>query len=251
MKLIKMIRIVTVLALPGWGSAPVFAQDAAADPDDHWDGEVALGYLAANGNVDSTSAILEFRVRYSVNVWQHQLAGRAFGSSEDKATTAENYRLAWKSSYDFTERDYTYGRLDWNKNRFSGYPQQVFAIVGYGRRVLDSEKFILNLEIGGGYADQKKYTDPVLRTTVNEDGGVVRPSGDFTWNFSENASFEQILSASAASENTFWESISRVKANLVGPIALSLSYTIQANSDVAPGIKEKDSFTAITLDYSF
>ena len=249
MKLFKKSILPAVLLFAGM---PAIAQDASgAVADDPWDGEIALGYLASSGNTDSSSATFEFRARYTINAWQHQLAGRAFGSSDDNGTTAENYRLGWKSSYDFTETDFMYGRLDWNKNRFSGYPQQAFAIVGYGRRVLNSEKFVLNLEIGGGYADQKKYIDQAARTTKNEDGFVLRPSGDFTWNFSETARFEQLLSISAADANTFWESISRVRAQLVGQVALGLSYTIQANSDVAPGVKKKDSFTAITLDYSF
>lgn len=253
MKLRQTIRYFAAALLIAGGTA--VAQDAdpaaASDPNDPWEGEVALGYLASNGNTDSTSATFEFRVRYTVNAWQHQLAGRSFGSSQDKQTTAENYRLAWKSSYDFTATDYGFGRLDWIKNRFSGYPQQAFVIAGYGRRVLDSEKFVLNLEVGAGYADQQKYLDTVTRETEDENGGVGRLAGDFTWNFSETAKFEQLLAVSAASANTFWESISRVKAQLIGQMALGLSYTIQSNSDVAPGVEKTDTFTAITLDYSF
>jgi len=34
-------------------------------------------------------------------------------------------------------------------------------------------------------------------------------------------------------------------------LALGLSYTIQSNSDVAPGVEKTDTFTAITLDYVY
>jgi len=249
-----MIKKLSIPMLAVLMAGPIFAQEEAAESlefEGPWSGEVALGYLASSGNTDSSSATFEFRVGYRVNNWEHQLGGRAFGSSEDKTTTAENYRLGWKSTYDFTVRDYGFGRLDWNKNRFSGYPEQSFAVAGYGRRVLDSEKFLLNLEAGVGYADQKRYIDQDLRTTEKADGAVGRLAGDFVWNFSENANFQQILNVSAASDNTFWESISRIKANLVGPLALALSYTIQGNTDVAPGVEKRDTFTAITLDYSF
>lgn len=233
---------------------PALAHDeeaAAEEAQGPWSGSVSLGYLSSSGNTDSTSGTFLFDVGYSVSRWDHGLSGRAFGSSQDNETNAENYKLAWKSDYNFNERNYAFGTVDYIKNRFSGYPRQVFAIVGYGRRVLDSEKFVLNLEVGAGYADQKVYLDPDLRTTEDEDGAVGRLGGDFTWNFSESGKFEQTLFASVTSANTYWESVSKISANLVGSLALGLSYTIQANTDVAPGVEKKDSFTAITLDYSF
>jgi putative salt-induced outer membrane protein len=244
-------KCLSVMLLAGSLVGPVLAQDAAEEESGPWSGEIALGYLSAQGNTDSTSATFEFKVGYAVNAWHHDLGGRAFGSSEEGVTTAENYKLAWKSAYDFTAKDYTFGTLDWNKNRFSGYPQQTFAIVGYGRRVLDSEKFVLNLEAGVGYADQKKIVDDVLGIEENEDGGVGRLGGNFIWNFSDTANFEQLLNVSAASANTYWESVSRVRASLIGSLSLGISYTVQANSDVAPGIEKSDRFTAITLDYTF
>jgi len=223
--------------------------EAPAEETGPWSGEISLGYLASKGNTDSSSGTASLRVGYDINAWHHALTGRAFGSSENNATTAENYQAGWKSSYDFTEFNYGFGALDWNKNRFSGYPQQSFATVGYGRRVLNSEKFVLNLEVGAGYSKQEKLVAPDLKE--NEDGGVVTLGGDFLWNFSESGAFEQSLYAFAASANTFWQSVSKIRASLIGNVSLGVSYTVQANSDVAPGVETTDRFTAITLDYAF
>jgi len=236
--------------------AKVAELESAAEPEAEevkgpWSAEVSLGYLASKGNTDSSSSTFAFRAGYDKDRWHHMLGGKAFGSSEDNDTTAENYKLGWKSSFDFSEFNYGFGSLDWNSNRFSGYPKQSFAVVGYGRRVINSETLILNLEAGVGYAKQKKVTDVDLDLTENENGGVGRLSGDFTWNFSDNGAFDQVLRVSAASANTYWESISKVRANLVGQLALGLSYTIQSNSDVAPGVDKTDTFTAITLDYVY
>lgn len=221
------------------------------EPEGPWSARISLGYLASSGNSDSSSSTAEFEVGYDVSRWHHWLGGSGFGSSEENETTAENYKFGWKSSYDFTEFNYTFGSLDWNKNRFSGYPEQTFALVGYGRRVLNSEAFVLNLEVGVGYSQQEKVVDDVTGETEDEDGGVGRLGGDFTWNFSDAGVFEQSLYASVASANTYWESVSKVRADLIGRLALGLSYTIKANSDVAPGIDKTDTFTAITLDYVY
>jgi putative salt-induced outer membrane protein len=238
--------------------AQVAELEAAAEPEAEseepqspWSARISLGYLASNGNADSTSSTAEFELGYDISRWHHLLSGGGFGSSEDNETTAENYNLGWKSSYDYSEFNYAFGSVDWNKNRFSGYPEQTFALVGYGRRVLNGETFILNLEAGVGYSKQEKVIDDLTGATEDEDGGVGRLGGDFTWNFSDSGAFEQTLYASVASANTYWESVSRLRADLIGRLALGLSYTIQANSDVAPGIKKTDTFTAITLDYSY
>jgi putative salt-induced outer membrane protein len=243
-------RYLGILALLGSFAGPLLAHDEpAAEEKGPWSGEISLGYLSSRGNTDSSSGTASLRVGYDINAWHHALRGKAFGSSENDQTTAENYQAGWKSSYDFTKHNYGFGALDWNKNRFSGYPQQSFATVGYGRRVLDSEKFVMNLEIGAGYAKQKKQV--TVDTTENDDGAVGTLGGDFLWNFSESAAFEQTLYAFVASANTYWQSVSKVRANLIGSVALGVSYTLQGNSDVAPGVDKVDSFTAITLDYAF
>jgi putative salt-induced outer membrane protein len=239
-----------LLVLLGSLTGPALAHDEPPEEDTGpWSGSIALGYLSARGNTDSSSGTAEIKVGYDINAWHHALSGRAFGSSENDATTAENYQVGWKSSYDFTEFNYGFGALDWKKNRFSGYPQQSFATAGYGRRLLDNEEFVLSLEVGAGYAKQKKQL--TVDTTENDDGAVGTLGGDFLWNFSESASFQQTLYTFVASANTYWESVSAVKANLIGSVALGVSYRLQGNSDVAPGVDKIDSFTAITLDYSF
>jgi putative salt-induced outer membrane protein len=243
--------VVVVLGLSAGVANAQDEAETAEEPKGPWSARISLGYLASSGNSDSSSSTAEFEVGYDISRWHHLLGGKGFGSSEDNQTTAENYKLGWKSSYDFSEFNYAFGSLDWNKNRFSGYPEQSFALVGYGRRILNSEAFVLNLEAGIGYAKQEKIVDDLTGATEDENGGVGRLAGDFVWNFSDTGAFEQTLSASIASANTYWQSVSKVRADLIGKLALGLSYTIQGNTDVAPGIEKIDTFTAITLDYVY
>ncbi len=239
----------TLLTLVCSYGTAVYAQDEA-EQQSPWSGNVAFGYLSSTGNTENTSAALDFDVAYTAKPWSHALKGRAYGASQDMITTAESYKAGWKSAYDFTEFNYMFGALDWNKDRFAGYTRQSFATVGYGRRILDNETFVLNAEVGAGYSRQRTAeTSSLPATTV--DGGIGTLGGNFIWNFSETANFEQTLYVFTASDNTFWESVSKVKAALVGDWALGLSYTIKQNSDVPLGTEKKDTLTSITLDYSF
>ncbi|MBT8422233.1 MAG: DUF481 domain-containing protein, partial [Gammaproteobacteria bacterium] len=109
-----------------------------------WSGDVTFGYLRTSGNTDDSSADLDFKVALVVKPWGHEAKGRAYGASTSDTTTAESYKLGWKSTYDITAKDYAFGALDWNKDRFSGYSRQSFGTVGYGRRILDNETYTLN-----------------------------------------------------------------------------------------------------------
>jgi putative salt-induced outer membrane protein len=55
----------------------------------------------------------------------------------------------------------------------------------------------------------------------------------------------------SGSENTFIESVSEVKATLIGELALVASYTIRRNTTVPAGSEKTDTFTALSLEYAF
>jgi putative salt-induced outer membrane protein len=222
-------------------SALVLAEEESSG----WSGNVAAGYLKSTGNTEESNTDIDLGVTYTAKPWEHSLQGRVNGSTDEEGTSAEAYSLKFKSTYDFDPKNYSFGALNWNKDRFAGYTRQIFATVGYGRRILNNETFVLNAEIGAGYTKQWPSD------AEKEDGASAAFGGDFTWNFSKTASFEQKALLFLTDDNNFWESTSSVKSTLTETLALVVSYTIKRNSD-APGDDEKeDTLTSIRLDYSF
>ena len=229
-------------------STVVMAQESTeAGKEDPWSGNATLGYLATSGNTDNTSLNTGFEIGYTTGKWLHTLRAKAINNSQDDQTTAEAYEAGWKTDYSFSETSYVFGRLDWRKDRFSGYERQVSQSIGYGRRLIDAEAHTLNLEVGVGARQQ------VLRdlAQTEEDDVIFRAGLDYTWRFSETAEFRQDLITESGESNTFIESVSAVKASLIGEIALVASYTIRNNSDVPVGTQETDTFTALSLEYTF
>ncbi len=210
-----------------------------------WSGSAALGYLATSGNSDSTSGNGKFKLGYDVGVWHHALQAQALGASTSDTTTAEAYALSVKSKYDLSELNYVFGLVDWNKDRFSGYDRQLSELVGYGRRLLNTERHIWNAEVGAG----ARQSD--LRDGTSQSEATILGATDYTWKFSETASFIQTLSIESGSDNTYMESVSELKARLVGNIALVASYAIKRNSSVPVGSVKRDTFTAVSLEYGF
>lgn len=245
----KMLIALSILLCSYWNGA--VAQDGQAADASPWSGNFGLGYLSSSGNTDDSSTTTDVSVGYAVAAWNHLFKGRAYGASKVDETTAEAYQLGWKSTYDISEFDYVFGALDWNKDRFAGFAEQFFQTLGYGRRVINTEILILNLEIGAGFAQQKPAAEFPGGPASRENGAQGNLGGNLTWNFSETAAFEQALYVFIASDNTFWESVSKVRAGLIGNAGLALSYTIKQNTDVPAGFKKTDRFTAISVDYSF
>lgn len=134
------------LAAPAFAQAP--APAAATDP---LVGSASLGYLATSGNTDSTNANGSFKVTWDLDgPWKHDWTALLISARTNGVTTAESYSAGYKAQRDFSETGYLFFSADWREDLFSGFDRQVSQAIGYGRRVIDSERHMLALEAGAG-----------------------------------------------------------------------------------------------------
>lgn len=238
---LRSVRVIAILML----MAPALHAQEEEDEQGPWEGTARLGYLATSGNTDSSSLNSGFEIRYSRGAWSHGFNAGGIFSSEDDVTTAEAYEAGLKSERNFGDHNYLFGQLQWRKDRFSGYDQQFSQTVGYGRRLIDKEKHKLNAEIGAGarqsdLADGSQESESILRGAMN-----------YTWSLSETATFSQAVTVESGSENTYTESATKLSAAVVGNLSLVASYTIKNNSEVPALTENTDTFTALSLEYTF
>ena len=187
------------------------AQEEESEDEGPWSGNVKLGYLAHDGQYGEPEHERRVRDQLAIRskLWEHVATGAAIRSTESKVTTAEAYDLGWKSARNISENDFLFGRLDWRKDRFGSIVEQFSQSVGYGRRLIDKEKHTLNGEVGIGarqsdLADGTDTSDTILTGRLG-----------YTWKISENATFGQGLLVEAGDSNTFTESVTEVRANIV------------------------------------
>jgi putative salt-induced outer membrane protein len=244
------LRIAVIALLLTGVSMQVWAEEEQEGP---WSGKIAIGYLAVSGNAENTSFTGKAELNWDGERWHHGLSGKVLGNSVDKETTAEAYQATYETKFDLVERTYLFGLLDYNKNRFSSYDQQIFEVAGIGQRLIKTDRHELNAELGAGASQQRLVEEPVpgtiIKTDINE--ATFRISGDYTWNISENSTFSQKLSATSGSSNTYTESITELSAGIIGELSTVLGYTVRHNSDVADGRDKSDTFASISLEYLF
>ena len=220
------------------------AQDAEEEKSP-WAGKATLGYLATSGNTENSTLNSGFEVGYASGKWAHILTAAAISASENEVNTAEAYDLGWKSERKITDHDFLYGRLQWRKDNFGAYDTQFSQTVGYGRRLIDNDKHKLNVELGVGARQSQ------LQFGGDENETIYTVGGYYRWQLSETAEFRQNLRTESGSSNTYTESVTAVSAKLLGNLALVASYTIKNNSDVPPLTEKTDTYTALSLEYSF
>lgn len=236
---------VLVVMLVLYAGAAYSQAGSPAEEEGPWSGSASLGYLSTSGNTDTTSYKTAFKVSHAKEKWTHTFDGAANGAAEEDTTTAEAYQAGWKSSYDFSEHNYLFGMVNWRKDRFSGVDQQLSEAIGYGRRLIETPVHLLNVELGAGH----RSADRSDNTT--ESSAIATLGLDYQWIFTETSNFEQDIAVESGSDNTYIESVSAVRARLVGDLAIVLSYTVRHNTDVPVGNEKTDTFTAISLEYAF
>jgi putative salt-induced outer membrane protein len=236
-------RLQTLIAVGVIGAAAASA--ASAQQTQGLSGRVGFGYLATSGNADSENANVTLAGEYNADRWHHELDARAVKASANSVDTAEAYGLAWKSKYDLTDADYLFGLFAWDRDEFSTYDRQLREVVGYGRRLIDTQRQTFAVEAGAGF----RQSD--LRDGTSEDGAIVRLGADYRYTFSETSYFDQTLAIESGSDNTYTEAVSALHADVWANTALVISYAIKHNTDVLPGTVKRDTFTAVSLEYSF
>lgn len=212
---------------------------------DGWQGSVALGYLQTTGNVNSSTLNGKALAGYKSGPWQDSVLFQALKSSQEGALIAESFNFDGQTDYNFNPDNYLFGNLDYLRDVFSGYERRTSEVVGLGHRLLNSDTQQLALEVGVG-ARQTHFTDG-----TRDSEPVERFAANYLWKFSGNSNFTENLSILHGASNTLTQSVSTLTANLYNSFALSVSYTVNHNSDVLPGFKNTDTVTALSLVYSF
>lgn len=219
---------------------------AQGEPLEKWRGEAEAGLLLTGGNSDTE--IINARLAVAHNVsrkWKNEFGFETLYSEDSGETSAERYDAFAKSDYKFTASNYGYAKARYENDRFAGYSYRVSESVGYGRYLLKSESFTLQLEAGPG-ATQVKLNDG-----KTEEFLILSVAGSFQWNFTKTAAFKEKISSDIAEGQAVTESVTTLQTLLVGNLSLKSAFSVRDDSGAPPGVKRTDSRTSLTLVISF
>jgi len=221
---------------------PFYAPPAPQEDAPIFSGDAELGFNQLSGNTDSRTLIGKTLLTWLKGNFTHSLRGEVRNVSKNGDTSAEQYLIAGRERYELEGPHYLFGFARWEKDRFAGYDQQLSAIGGYGRQIIDGERHYLSLEAGPGYRHDR------LRDDENERLAVAYSAMDYRWEFSQHSDFKQEMSVEYTGENTTSRSLSALTTRLNSRLSLRLSHEIKHNSQPPEDASERtDTTTSAAL----
>ena len=236
--------VMLVLAAPALHAAN--DQDDKEEKTSPWTTTAGLGFVNTSGNTNTESLTFKFDTAYEIEDWKHQAKFETLRASTDDVTTADRKLLTAQTNYKYSPRDYWFGNLSFEDDRFTGFEYQAVFSLGYGRRLIMTEKHNLNFEIGPGYRNSK-----VEGAASSEDEYLLRTAGDYNWKISDYSEFTQELLGNFGEDQTEWRSVTAVRTSIYQNLALRLAYNVRYLDKVPVGNVNYDRTTTITLDYTF
>ncbi|MFU8832571.1 MAG: YdiY family protein [Wenzhouxiangella sp.] len=209
-------------------------------------GKGELGLVFARGNSETETGNARFDLIYQEERWTNESNLSAVYARDSGETSANRFVLANKTDYSLDEESYVLGALRYDRDQFSTFRFQSTVSVGYGRKLIDTERHNLKAEIGPGF----RFAE--IRDTGESENEIIgRGFAEYAWTISETTTLTNRTLVESGSDNTFVENILGLTLAINSRLALQTGFTVRHNTDVDPARKKTDTLTTVNLVYNF
>ena len=214
--------------------------------------EVELGAVNTSGNTDAQSIHFRGEVDWGRDRWEYGLLIDGLRSSQNEILAAQRFYYVGNANYQLDENSFIQSRLAHEDDRFSGYDSQSDFTLSYGRSLLGGRpNMSLTYEAGIGYRISR-IKDRLSQINFNDfDEAMFRLAGEYEWDLSESAQFEQTLSIETGLETSIFRSESSIEAQILDNLALRFSIFAKHQTIVPARRKNTDTETAVTFVMNF
>lgn len=212
-------------------------------------GEVKFNTNRKSGNSSSRDSDFEARLKWNQEEFRHEADFTVELDKDDGNTTEENYEVDYQLNYDFNDRWFSYGRFDYDKDRFSAIDEQYEIGVGLGRRIYLKNQLNLNVQLGPSYLitnNPKSDTEKDLasRWALRLDW----PISDSNITFFHDQSLLWLIKDA---DNNQLETSTGIKIPLFGGIFSEIRYDFDYVGEPDNGQKHADDEWVISVGYAW
>ncbi len=212
---------------------------------DLWTGKVELGGTITTGNSDTLGATAIVEANREGLKWRQKFLVQADYAEALGVTTRRHLLAQYQPNYKIDDRRYVAGTVLFESDPFLGYHERYSAALGAGYRAIVQPDVTLALELGPAFR-QTSFTDGREQSSLASRGSV-----DFDWKLNPGVSLSQDAAIYLERYNSTISSTTAVTARVLGPLAASLSYNIQYESDPPIGRVTTDTIGRASLVYTF
>jgi putative salt-induced outer membrane protein YdiY len=239
---------------------PVVSYAVSAEDKSPYTASAELGFLYKTGNTKSADIKAGFNLKHEKAKWRSSLAFNILakklekedGSGNDEFVTTDNkWDIVTQPNYTIGEegKNYLYGNLAHEQDKFSGFKSQSSFSAGWGRQLLKTETSSFFADIGPGV----KY-DVTRATSDSNTSLIVQAQALYTHKLNEHVEFKQHLIAKQATksgDNSVYKSETSVTAQLIDSLQLKFALRIDYDTEVEPEFEKTNTETSMTLIYNF
>ena len=238
------VRSFPVVILVAW-IAGARAEEA---PAKKWSEKAQVSYLSTNGNTKSTTLGATNEFEYKWTRLGLDVNGGGLGSESQKAVTAEQYFANEKLSVKLSNRNYTFERVGWDKNRFAGISNRIDSSLGLGRELVKTKRNGLIVEFGGGYANEQRVKSERASFLSGRAYGkyvfTISPTSAFSQDAEYLHNFEHPKGYRLNAETALVSAMST-------HMSLKVSYVIKDENQPAPGFGKNDTLTSAAIIFYY
>lgn len=261
--------VVTFVGL-SLGALPVSAQ-GLDDITSGWSGTANLGMTNAGGNSEARSISGGIRLGKSVDQWTHILSASVLsgestilverrnelGEVEVDPTTnapirdiikgdnAERYAIGYQPRFQWKEKTYLFGIIDWEQDKPANIKSSTRQIVGVGHTFWRDSKGFFTGEVGVGNKNLSVLFGDDL------DGGIGYFGFNFVNRLSEVTTFNADFKSDFGSDNTFSEIGLGMTFRASDRMSIKLSHFLRNNTGLTnpsnPLNSDTDTVTTFNL----
>jgi len=214
-----------------------------------WSGRVTLGVTDTSGNTDTRDAYVEAELKATAKEWRWTTNGRGKYASNSGTQTAGNWLVGTRYDWLFRENQYLYSRASAQQDRFSGIDFRWTLGVGYGYKVIESDRANLELRAGLDYVDTSRTVPPdqnylAIGWGITFDHWLVEDKLQFFFG-------QEGFADPKGDDGVIVRSQTGFRAPVIDDLTANLQYNVDFNSDPGPGFEKTDRTLILGLGYSF
>lgn len=212
-------------------------------------------YVIAKGRSDLNHEVGKLRTNWILDIF-----GRKTEEVNEETgkktyeTTDQKWSTSLQSNYTLEKdgKNYIFGYVSYEDDRFNGFDYQTSVAAGWGRRWYETEEAYFDAEIGPGFRiDEIAETDEHNNKTKS--AAIIRTAATYERSIWSTFEFKQTLSAEIApkaGENTKIKSVSSITTKLIESLALKFAFTVDHNTEVESDTANTRTESSLTLVYS-
>ncbi|MDX2465570.1 MAG: DUF481 domain-containing protein [Porticoccus sp.] len=217
-------------------------------------GEIKFGFNQKSGNTDSEELDVAVSAQWHQQAFRHEVDFIAESDSAEGDTVDEQYDARYQLNYDFDKHWFSYGRVKYEKNRFSAIEEQLQAGMGLGHKLTLNNQLLINAQLGATFLSTQRPGNDSSSGSNNKDvAGRWALKLDWPLPSSELTLFHrhELLWLIDEMDNTQLETSTGIKIPLLGGIFSEVRYDMDYVSEPASEQKHADHEWVISVGYNW